>query len=512
MAFFSSQHRRIHYTYHYGHAEEETTLIFVHGLGLNKGIWNWMLPRLDPRFNWLAFDLPGHGESSRPASPTLDSYCAAMHALLQHLQIRRIHFVGLRYGAYLAFQYALRYPDETVSLSLLSFPFFVLNGTYEQEVHTNEQLLQIDRKLYEKKLLYTGLHPLTLKKARWISRSLLPVDDAALIQPLTELIARYHSGHADMVQQLKALKQPVFFMQGEYDPIFPATLAMVLSDYASASQFMVIPDASYFIPLDQPLPATRLLNRFITGSMLPTSPISNRQEISELLRELIAMANPAHEKSARSLSLSLMTDETRVYWNGRPIEGKWNQRSAKEILFFLIKNNGAVKRDTLIDAFNPDVDVDQARNQLRVSLSHLNRQFTEQANPALHDVLIITRDSIALNAEASCDLVDYQEGVEHLLWATGSIDERCDDFLRYLQDYRPKLFKGMRSAWGKGQADELRSKLAQVLAQLLVTLKDTGDNARMKRLLTAGKKIEPYSGFSKEWALVVRNLTFKKRK
>ncbi len=41
-------------------------VVLVHGLGLNRAVWQWMIPDLAQRFRVLTFDFLGHGESPPP--------------------------------------------------------------------------------------------------------------------------------------------------------------------------------------------------------------------------------------------------------------------------------------------------------------------------------------------------------------------------------------------------------------------------------------------------------------
>ena len=44
-------------------------VVLVHGLGLNRHMWQWQLDALTPRFRVIRYDLPGHGGSDKPRGP-----------------------------------------------------------------------------------------------------------------------------------------------------------------------------------------------------------------------------------------------------------------------------------------------------------------------------------------------------------------------------------------------------------------------------------------------------------
>ena len=41
-------------------------LVLVHGMGLNRALWDWQLPFLTPHFETVRYDLLGHGDSAKP--------------------------------------------------------------------------------------------------------------------------------------------------------------------------------------------------------------------------------------------------------------------------------------------------------------------------------------------------------------------------------------------------------------------------------------------------------------
>ena len=65
------------------------TLVFVHGAGGAQEQWRFQLRHLGPRWNALAVDLPGHGESQGTGCRTIGEYRDFVRDLLEALAIRR---------------------------------------------------------------------------------------------------------------------------------------------------------------------------------------------------------------------------------------------------------------------------------------------------------------------------------------------------------------------------------------------------------------------------------------
>ncbi len=96
-------------------------LVLLHGLGSSRASWEPIMPALSRRFDVLAFDLPGFGESDLlpdAVEPTPATLAAAVADTLHELDIVAPHVVGNSLGGWVALELAAT--DEVSSLTLLS--------------------------------------------------------------------------------------------------------------------------------------------------------------------------------------------------------------------------------------------------------------------------------------------------------------------------------------------------------------------------------------------------------
>jgi pimeloyl-ACP methyl ester carboxylesterase len=96
-------------------------LVLLHGIGLSRRAWDPVVPALGERFDVLALDLPGFGESALlpPQEEPIPAVLAASAAdLLDTLGIGSPHLVGNSLGGWVALELAHLRP--TASLTLLS--------------------------------------------------------------------------------------------------------------------------------------------------------------------------------------------------------------------------------------------------------------------------------------------------------------------------------------------------------------------------------------------------------
>jgi pimeloyl-ACP methyl ester carboxylesterase len=98
-----------------------TPLVLLHALGLSRRVWDEVIPALAERFDVIAVDLPGFGESeSLPADvePSPAALAAAVAGLLDELGVATPHVVGNSLGGWVAVELAAIRP--AASLTLLS--------------------------------------------------------------------------------------------------------------------------------------------------------------------------------------------------------------------------------------------------------------------------------------------------------------------------------------------------------------------------------------------------------
>ncbi|HVB48868.1 MAG TPA: alpha/beta fold hydrolase, partial [Burkholderiales bacterium] len=94
-------------------------LVFSHSLACSVRMWDEQIAAFRDRYRVLAFDTRGHGQSAAPAGAyTLGQMADDLKGLLEHLDIRRGHFVGLSMGGMIGQTFALKYPGIFQSLTL----------------------------------------------------------------------------------------------------------------------------------------------------------------------------------------------------------------------------------------------------------------------------------------------------------------------------------------------------------------------------------------------------------
>ena len=99
------------------------TVILIHGLGLNREVWQWTLPALSDGYDVITYDLLGHGQSSAPPpAPTLSDFSAQLLRLMDETGIDHAAIVGFSLGGMIARRFAMDHRDRCTALAILHSP------------------------------------------------------------------------------------------------------------------------------------------------------------------------------------------------------------------------------------------------------------------------------------------------------------------------------------------------------------------------------------------------------
>jgi len=95
---------------------EKSPIVFIHGVGLNKEIWE---PQINffKDYNTLAYDLLGHGKTpSNKSELSFEDFSEQLLNLIDELNFDKIHLVGFSLGALIARHFASKHSNRLSSL------------------------------------------------------------------------------------------------------------------------------------------------------------------------------------------------------------------------------------------------------------------------------------------------------------------------------------------------------------------------------------------------------------
>lgn len=115
--FVTFEAMKVHYQ-SYGAGKE--ALVFIHGWTCNLNFWKANIPAFNGKIRVIAIDLPGHGESGKPAvTYSMDLFARAVNSVLEDAKVERATLVGHSMGTPVIRQFYRLYPAKTRALVIV---------------------------------------------------------------------------------------------------------------------------------------------------------------------------------------------------------------------------------------------------------------------------------------------------------------------------------------------------------------------------------------------------------
>ena len=238
----------------YTHPTSKEWVTFVHGAGGSSSIWYKQLRDYKAHFNVLLLDLRGHGKSKQPLYEKIKKYTFDVVSndvveVLDHLKIKKTHFVGISLGTIIIREIAEKSPERVQSMilggaimklnvraqilmklgvwlkSLLPylllykfFAYIIMPRKSHQE--SRNLFVREARKLYQKEFI------------RWFTL-------ASQVNPLLSLFRIKDSG------------VPTLYVMGDQDHMFLPSISKLVQKHKN-SILEVIPDCGHVVNVEQP--------------------------------------------------------------------------------------------------------------------------------------------------------------------------------------------------------------------------------------------------------------------
>lgn len=98
----------------------EPAIILVHGWSNTRSIWDDQIAHFSKKYQVIAVDLPGFGESGNNRNDwTIESYGKDIAAIIQQLNLKKTVLVGFSLGAPIVVEAANKVPDHVIGVILV---------------------------------------------------------------------------------------------------------------------------------------------------------------------------------------------------------------------------------------------------------------------------------------------------------------------------------------------------------------------------------------------------------
>ena len=252
---------------YYEVAGQGQALLLIHAGVADSRMWDEQFEVFARQYRVVRYDLRGFGQSSFPAGAF--AYYADPAALLDFLDIKQAHIIGISFGGKIALDFALVYPERVLSLVLVAPS---VDG-YKSDAEVLRFGEEEDALLERGDL--AGATELNLRM--WVDgpRRTAEQVDAAVRQKVGEM--QYHaftvaipdeaeelSLNPAAITRLAEVQVPTLLIAGDYDIPDKLALTQKLAAEMPNARQVIIPGVAHMVSMEKPDEFNRVVLDFLS--------------------------------------------------------------------------------------------------------------------------------------------------------------------------------------------------------------------------------------------------------
>jgi len=248
-------------------------VVLLNGLAMHTQAWYGFLDELRPGFDVLLFDYLGQGRSSCPDVPySIPDFCRHLAAILDHLEIERVHVMGISYGGFIALDFGRLFQERLHTLTLsgillsherqfamyqdLSLRFY-RGGAEAFELYTHY--------LYEKIFGEDFLRSLPADTLETMRRRFQERyrDRVYCLVRLTEAQDPFFDGLDDRLPEYRTIATPTLIVAGAQDRAIPIWQQRRLCDLLPDTRLLILQGSGHVVYLEKRAEFFAILRAFM---------------------------------------------------------------------------------------------------------------------------------------------------------------------------------------------------------------------------------------------------------
>jgi len=244
-----------------------SAIVFSHGLLMSSRMFAAQMDALRDRHRCIAYDHRGQGQSSDPGGRAhdMDSCFRDAVAVIEALDARPCHFVGLSMGGFVGLRLAVRRPDLLASLSLLE-------TSAEREAPENVpryRTLALVAGWLGARFVVDRVMPILFgrtfmtdpgrasERASW--RAEIASRPRTIVRAVRGVVERQ-----GMMDEITSVRLPTLVIVGDEDVATPLSKARRMHELIPGSRLARIPAAGHSSSVEQPAAVTQALSDFLS--------------------------------------------------------------------------------------------------------------------------------------------------------------------------------------------------------------------------------------------------------
>lgn len=242
------------------------TLLLLHGFPHDRALWSAQLASHEEHFpdvRLLVPDLPGFGQSSPLAQPSMDAYADTLEALLDAAGVEQAVVGGLSMGGYIAFAFWRRHSARVRALILA-----------DTKAAADTEPARVKRRDLITSVECDGVGSVVGGMLQSTLGTTTRTESPALVAQVEVMLRRAPASGVigaaqalmhrdDSTATLETITVPTLVLVGDEDTVTPVSDAIVMSGAIRGSRLVTVPGAGHLSPLEQPTIVTAAIAEFL---------------------------------------------------------------------------------------------------------------------------------------------------------------------------------------------------------------------------------------------------------
>jgi pimeloyl-ACP methyl ester carboxylesterase len=249
---------------HYERRGSGDPLLLLHGIGSSSRAFRHQLSELSDRFDLIAWDAPGYGQSEDPPTTdfSIEDQADRAAQLLDELQLDSAYVLGVSMGGVVAQLLYLRHAERVRALVLCDTN---PGGGATPEPERSERVRQRVQNLER-----LGAREMARQRAPVL---VTPEASPELVQELADIMAEVRPagyraaaialGRTDLTAGLQNIQVPTLVVHGACDRVVPLDTGRQLAESIPGARLVVIPDAGHVSNQERPLEFNAAVSEFL---------------------------------------------------------------------------------------------------------------------------------------------------------------------------------------------------------------------------------------------------------
>lgn len=246
------------------------TILFIHGITTYSFIWRNIVPAFQEKFDVIAIDLLGSGDSDKPLNEdySLKNQAHLIREFCTVLEIKKLHLVCHDVGGGIGQIFAVNYPEliyDLVLINSVAYNFWPVQPIVAMRTPIIRQIAMA--------ALDFGMFEVIIKRGMYHKNKLTKELMEYFYRPMSSSAGRKGFLHfakslnnknlTEIEEEIRQLKIPVLIIRGDADVYLNAAISEKLHSEIPNSRLEHVETGGHFIQEDEPEIVSRLILNFI---------------------------------------------------------------------------------------------------------------------------------------------------------------------------------------------------------------------------------------------------------